>query len=348
MDFIVRVDCITFNQSSFIIDTMNGFCMQETSFPFVCTIIDDCSSDGEKDVIQDYLEHNFELANKSVALFDETDDYLRIFAQHKNNINCFFDVYYLKYNHYSIRKDKRQYVKSFNNTKYTAFCEGDDYWIDTRKLQKEVDFLEEHDDYSMVHTAYNRLYQNTGSFVPVVITDNSIIDSESLKWAILINDVQIGTATVIIRSNLLAIIHNEFADDFNNAIMGDVQRWFHCARLSKVHYITDITAVYRKNEGTLTSINSAKRYYFLKNAFEVHLKLATKYGAPNEIVKQIRERYGSSVICTGIDYRMYEDCVAFVKVYMPQNKWLLLLLSFGRSMPFIKPSIFKRVALYFL
>ena len=51
---------MTYNQVNYITDTMNGFVMQETSFPFVCIIIDDASTDGEPDVIKKYLDDNFD------------------------------------------------------------------------------------------------------------------------------------------------------------------------------------------------------------------------------------------------------------------------------------------------
>ena len=47
----VYVDCITFNHAPYIVDAMNGFCMQETTFPYVCALIDDVSTDGKQDVI---------------------------------------------------------------------------------------------------------------------------------------------------------------------------------------------------------------------------------------------------------------------------------------------------------
>ena len=54
--WMVRVSCMTFNHHAYIEDAMNGFCMQETDFPFVCTIVDDASTDGEPEVIKKYLK----------------------------------------------------------------------------------------------------------------------------------------------------------------------------------------------------------------------------------------------------------------------------------------------------
>lgn len=66
--FKVRVYCSTFNHSPYIEDAMNGFCMQETNFPFVAIIIDDASTDGEPEVIKQYLQEHFDLEDKDTVV----------------------------------------------------------------------------------------------------------------------------------------------------------------------------------------------------------------------------------------------------------------------------------------
>lgn len=152
--YMVRVSCMTFNHAHYIADAMNGFCMQETNFPFVCTIMDDASTDGEQDVIKNYLEEHFDLEDSSVVRKEETDDYFLTFAQHKTNKNCYFAVLFLKYNHYSIKKPKMPYIEEWCDTKYVALCEGDDYWIDSQKLQTQTDLLDANPDISLVAGGY--------------------------------------------------------------------------------------------------------------------------------------------------------------------------------------------------
>lgn len=141
--FMVRVSCMTFNHVNYITDTMNGFTMQQTDFPFVCCIMDDASTDGEQEVIKKYLQEHFDLENKSVVRNEETDNYRLTYARHKTNENCYFAVFYLKYNHHCKNKDKSSYIDSWNNNaKYLALCEGDDYWTNPQKLQKQYEALE--------------------------------------------------------------------------------------------------------------------------------------------------------------------------------------------------------------
>ena len=144
--FPVAVRCMTYNQSAYICDTLNGFAMQQTDFPYVCIVMDDASTDGEPDVIQRYVQAHFDLDDKEIVRHEETDDYTMLYARHKENRNCYFAVYYLKYNHYR-KKAKQPYFECFSaNAKYFASCEGDDYWTEPHKLQIQYDYLESHPD----------------------------------------------------------------------------------------------------------------------------------------------------------------------------------------------------------
>lgn len=143
----VGIICWTYNHASYIEDTMNGFCMQQTKFPFVAVIIDDASTDNEPEVIKAYLNAHFDMQNARIW---ETDDAQFIEACHKENLNCTFAVVLLKYNFWQAKKDKAPLVKEWCDTaKYIAICEGDDYWTKPYKLKKQVDFLESHPDYTM-------------------------------------------------------------------------------------------------------------------------------------------------------------------------------------------------------
>ena len=153
--FKVAVCCMTYNQSKYITDAMNGFTMQQTDFPFVCTIVDDASTDGEQEVIRKYVEENFDLSEGSAAYSKETDYAFITYAQHKTNKNCYFAVLYLKENHYSQKKDKSPYLKEWRDgVEYMAICEGDDYWIMSDKLQVQYDMIQKDPNAMMVYTDY--------------------------------------------------------------------------------------------------------------------------------------------------------------------------------------------------
>lgn len=153
MKYKVYVWCNTYNQASYIKDTMDGFCMQQTNFPFVCMIMDDASTDGEPEVIKQYLHDYFE-----TKWTKETDDYHLTLARHKENKNCYFAVYLLKYNHYSIKKLRLRYYKELaDDIDYVALCEGDDYWTDKHKLQKQADALDANPQATLAYTNFQTI-----------------------------------------------------------------------------------------------------------------------------------------------------------------------------------------------
>lgn len=189
MRFKVSVRCSTYNQSKYIKDTMDGFCMQETNFPYVCTIVDDASTDGEQVVIKEYIDEHF-LADYQTS---ETEYAHIITAQHKKNRNCHFVVLFLKENLYSkgpIHSLKRlDYIREWENVPYIAFCEGDDYWVSPHKLQLQVDQLDANPNYMMVYTDYQTVdmqgnvlyrkeyeeikkYSSTGDILPLLFVRN--------------------------------------------------------------------------------------------------------------------------------------------------------------------------------
>lgn len=148
--FFLRISCMTYNHAQFVKEALQGFVMQETTFPFVAIIVDDASSDETQEVIKCFLSDCFDVLSDTMVYEQSKDEASEIVARNKTNKNCFFVVYLLKENHYHLRRSKWRYIAKWTkDIKYTAICEGDDFWIDPNKLQKQVDFMEMHNDYSM-------------------------------------------------------------------------------------------------------------------------------------------------------------------------------------------------------
>ncbi len=129
----LSICCITYNQEAFIKETLSGFLKQKVNFIIEIIIYDDNSTDNTRELLQDF------------------------------KANCVFPVTLLlaKENRYS--KGDRIFPKTFKAAKgkYIALCEGDDYWTDPLKLQKQVDFLEANRDYALVFTNGQVVYTNT-------------------------------------------------------------------------------------------------------------------------------------------------------------------------------------------
>lgn len=120
-DCLVTVMCAAFNHEEYIRSALEGFVNQKTDFGFEVLINDDKSTDNTAAVIREYAEKYPEI--------------IRPFYQEVNLYSLHKDVY-----------DEFFYPNA--RGKYVAFCEGDDYWVDPLKLQKQVDFMEAHPKYS--------------------------------------------------------------------------------------------------------------------------------------------------------------------------------------------------------
>lgn len=250
---------------------MDGFTEQHTDFPFVCTIVDDASTDGEPLVIKRYLESFFNMDDSSVVRKEETDDYNMVYAQHKSNPNCFFAVYFLKYNHYQKCKDKHQYLVEFSESaEYHAICEGDDYWCHPDKLQMQVDFLESNVDYGMVHTDFSLTKghrrhtkedkNDDGNWFPRIITEG----------------MNVGTATVLFRKSVFDRTPRLYKG--KNWPIGDKPLWYEIAHESKIKYLPVKTAYYRVLENSASHSSDINKMIAFKNAgVEIRLFYANYY-----------------------------------------------------------------------
>lgn len=237
--FKVTVNCMTYNQSKYITDAMNGFTMQQTSFPYVCTIVDDASTDGEQEVIHQYVEENFDFSEGSVAYHKETDYAHITYAQHKTNKNCYFAVLYLNENHYSQKKPKLEYLNEWvKGCSYTALCEGDDYWVDSNKLQKQHDILESDLSISLVVTGYYETFRDEKK------VEKKWYD-ETVKYidindAITVHKLFFATASMFYRNSSY-----EYPSWRKKYSFGDIPLFLVLASKGNVCYMKDFTTCYR-------------------------------------------------------------------------------------------------------
>ena len=307
-NFFLRVVCLTFNHAPYIVDTMNGFSMQKTSFPYICVIIDDASTDGEPEVIRNYIQEHFELDDPSLSKHDEDEDFERFYSRHKENSHCYFLVILLKQNLFSIKKSKYPYYKDWiKGVKYVAFCEGDDYWIDSMKLQKQVEFLETHPDYAMSYTRFNCLDQRTSSIV------NGHNFSYNGFTSLLLHNY-IATLTVVLRANLYTEYYKVINPTPYNWSQGDYPMWLYMAANYKIHYIPDITSVYRIHQGSVSRpLDFEKKKKLLQDRVSIQHFYAEKYNMPKEIISEIDYLYNYKLTLAYINVKQYKNAFGMMR-----------------------------------
>lgn len=237
---------MTYNQASFIEDALNGFTMQQTDFPFVCVVVDDASTDGEPEVIRRYFSANFDLEDNSISRNEETDDFSLAYARHKTNLNCYFVVLFLKYNHYK-KKTKDPYFKEWTeHAEYVALCEGDDYWTDSLKLQKQVDILNNHPDVTLCSTSC-QIKTSDSLEIQRRYDRESIVPTQDL---IIGGGLWLHTVTFLYRKSLL----DDYPDYCQSCHVGDFPLILWASLNGSVYYIPEEMAIYRYlNLGSWTS-----------------------------------------------------------------------------------------------
>lgn len=161
LDYKVLVRCMTYNQSKYIEEALNGFVIQQTSFPFVCLVMDDCSTDGEQQIIKSWMDRECDMS--AVQCFEIELSNI-VIAPHRTNRNCTVVFYFLKENLYKTGKKTPLMNVWLEKCEYTASCEGDDYWTSPEKLQLSVDFLDSHPDYSVVCHRFKNYHDEEGVF----------------------------------------------------------------------------------------------------------------------------------------------------------------------------------------
>lgn len=313
---------MTYNQASYIEDALNGFCMQETGFPFVCVICDDASTDGEPGVIRNYLERNFELEDQSVAQKEETVDYNMIFLRHKTNINCYFAVYFLKYNHWGKKDKAPYYAKHITNSKYIAICEGDDYWFDSQKLQKQVDFMETHPDYALCYTKAKR--ECNGKIL-------GMWGDADFTFEGLLNGSIIPTLTRLERKSS----YENFLTDINpynhHWLMGDYANVLYYSLMNKIGYLEGASGVYRVlGESTSHSNNINKLLRFYDSADDIRYFFINNYIKETDKKRRLLEMIKRNGVIYKLDQYtkryMIKEAVAIYKtesVVLPRKKRII-------------------------
>lgn len=329
--YTVCIQCFTYNQDTYIIDALDGFVAQKTTFPFVAVVVDDASTDNEPQVIHDYFYKYFDVSNSSVAYQKEREFGTVLFGQHDSNKNCYFAMVFLKENHYRQKKSKLPYLSQWlGSSRYIAFCEGDDYWTDPLKLQKQVDYLESHSDCMLsVHSANWR----TGEEIFQCGCKESFPKEYSVNELIRCGGYYFATASFVFRS----VLQNDWPEWRRKADVGDFPLQILAGLRGVVHYHPDIMCVYRyRSDGSWSSIQQNKdaNIAFQKRKIEWMTLLddATEHQYQRAIYSQLLPHFNSLLHLREIGFVCYAR--AFFK--SGQKKYGRLVRDFLKV--YIKPA----------
>ena len=257
----------TYNQSNFIELCLNGVVQQNTHFRYVYLIIDDCSTDGEQDVIRAFINTRCDM---DTAEYYDNDICSITLATIKTNPNCLVVVYFLKQNLYTNPQKKSTLYESWREVcKYETLCEGDDYWIDSDILQKQSDFLDSHEQYSAIANNAKNI-----SFDGKTLGLFSYKPSRDLSdMGEIVRQRQFHTAAIMYR---LSSFNVSPARESN--IAWDTFWW--CCLMSQgpIRYEESISCVYRLGTG-VTSTTPNMKWIMIQEQWEniLYATFAPKY-----------------------------------------------------------------------
>lgn len=273
---LVSISCITYNHARFIRRCLDGFMMQQCDFDFEVLIHDDASTDGTQEIIREYQEKYPEIIKPVFQSENQWSKGVSISAT---------------------------YNWPRAEGKYIAACEGDDYWTDPFKLQKQVDFLEGNEEYAGCFHLTPMLIDDSfgerifGSNAPDVVNAEESISLWSL----------FHTSSFVFKRSALY-----YPKELQNIFSGDMALFSIIAKSGLLKKIPEKMSVYRKHEGGITNRNDNTHEFFIQRIklmkfldkvhdYKYHKKVERNIG---ELNKYRRQAFGAIGIREKIIYRL--------------------------------------------
>lgn len=281
---LVSVCVQTYQHVNYIAKCIDGILMQRTNFQFEILLGEDESSDGTRDICIEYETRHPE----KIRLF----------------LNSRKEVLYIN----GEATGRMNLINLLNNAngKYIALCEGDDYWIDPDKLQKQVDFLEANSDYGLVHTDCDFLFENSGITIKNynASTNRYEFGKENTYDTLIKNNI-VKTVTVCFKKEF----YNEFIQFVEEHIykwlMFDYPLWIFIANNSKIAYLNKSTAIYRmlNNSASHFIDNFEKTFNFINSSFDIKQFFIKKYGCDKNTLISVNNSYKKFILSSALNLK---------------------------------------------
>jgi len=278
-ELLLSVCLITYNHADYIRDAIDGVLKQKVNFDWELIIADDNSTDGTREIILEYkrLHPNF----------------IHLILQEKNvgAAQNWLDLI------------------STPKSKYIAYFEGDDYWIDPNKLQKQVDFLQANPDYGLVFTDADHFYEKTGKTIKAYdkTFKRKIPTGEVFEELLFLNPYKSCTSVfrnTLVRKNYDLILKKHFR-------LGDKMFWLVLSSESKVGYLNNSTALYRLRDESASHFGDFKKQLkFSKNDYKRTILLSSIYNH-NIDKKKLKLAFNKRIISICMDNGHYKELINY-------------------------------------
>lgn len=226
----VIIRCLVYNHEPYLRDCLEGFVMQKTNFPFKAVVHDDCSTDNSAAIIREYAE-------KYPDIIEPIYEVENLYSKRNGTLSKVMDE------------------ASLNRSPYVAYCEGDDYWTDPNKLQKQVDFLDSHPEHAMCFSACNIKKEQEN-----LNTDHrgELVEDRDYTATELLQTWSVPTASILVREN---VVNDERVTVYDKRkTCGDIFVILTAAHHGKVRGMSDKMCVYRVNPGSVMQNKNKKAW----------------------------------------------------------------------------------------
>ena len=248
----VTVLCLTYNHARFIRKALDGFVMQKTNFPFEVLVHDDASTDGTADIIREYAAR---YPNVIVPILQKENQYSQ-----GGGIS-------------------RRFLWPRIRGVYVASCEGDDYWVDDQKLQKQVNWLDAHPS-SGICFHYATVHWEDGRVPDMIFPDERRFGKPPFTFQDLLRRNFIQSSSVMYRWRLKGK-ENELFPGVKMTPRDWLRHLYH-AEGGEIGFIPEVMSVYRRHSGGVWwGAETRDDRFYLRNGLK-HL----------EFFRAVREQFG--------------------------------------------------------
>lgn len=276
----VSILCPTFNHGEYIHQALEGFLLQETKFPFQIVVHDDASSDNTAKVIRDYASRYPKIIKPIIQ----------------------------KENLVSRGISRTPYVEPLLTGKFIALCEGDDYWIDPKKLQKQVDFMEKDPSISMSFHPANVIFTGLSGKTSV----RNVFPHEtsfSLDYALIYGGGFYPTASSLLKNEA----YKFYLDLEVRPAAGDTAIPVLAGKIGRIVYFDEVMSVYRHHKGGATKAvlnrSQRKRFKHRHRQFKKDLRfidwLYSEKAISSTTRNKARDQRHAIIISEALKYRQF-------------------------------------------
>ena len=278
---LVTVQVYAFNKERYIGECLDSIVNQKTSFEYEVIVSENPGTDKTREIC---LEYQKKYPEKIILVLRE------------ENMGLF-------YNYFEAERMSRG--------KYIARCDGDDYWCDENKLQKQVSFLENNPDYGMCYTRSRILDDETHTF------KNEIGGLPWLGFKTNLLKEAVQQPTIMYKRELFRQYLEEIEPENKGWLMEDVPRTLWFAYNSKIERLDDITAVYRIVSNSLShQVDYDKQEQYHRSILDIRLFFYNRYcPGETELIKSLYNDYYRRNIATAysiLDFKhLFENIIHY-------------------------------------